>query len=263
MKLRHPVLAKLGGLFGATAIRAWMSTLEIRVALYDPTVDPAHADFDGQKIYVFWHEYILAPIAFRGHCNLAMLVSRHGDAEILSRAAYHLGFDCVRGSTARGGATALRELLEKSQQMNLAITPDGPRGPRRRLAVGPVYLASRLQMPLVVMGLGYDRPWRFGSWDRFALPRPYSRGRAVVGPAMRLPADLDRDGLEHYRLQTEQLLNRLTAEAEAWAEAGTHKLNEQPARRARLRRPLRRQVKPTIGLETFSQSPPRPLRRSA
>jgi hypothetical protein len=86
-------------------------------------------------------------------------------------------------------------------------------------------------MPLVVMGFGYDRPWRAKSWDRFAVPRPYSRARAVVSPPLRIPARLDRDSLERYRLQTEQLLNRLTCEAEAWAESGTRKLNERPLRR--------------------------------
>ncbi|HJT36596.1 MAG TPA: lysophospholipid acyltransferase family protein [Pirellulales bacterium] len=231
MKLRHPILVKLGGLLGATAIRGWMSTLDYRVAYYDPAVDPVHPDYAGQKLYVFWHEYILFPLVMRGHCNLAMLLSRHGDAEILSRTAYHLGFDCVRGSTRRGGVAALRALFAKSRHMNLTITPDGPKGPRRVLAPGPVFLASKLQLPLVLLGLGYDRPWRVNSWDRFALPRPGSRARAVVSPALHLPRDLDRKGLEHYRLEVERLLNRLTLEAEAWAEAGSHKVCEEPARR--------------------------------
>jgi hypothetical protein len=81
-------------------------------------------------------------------------------------------------------------------------------------------------MPLVAMGLGYDRPWRLNSWDRFAVPRPYSRARGVVGPPMTIPPDLDRDGVEHYRLQVERVLNRLSCEAEAWAEAGTPKLGQ-------------------------------------
>ena len=159
-----------------------------------------------------------------------MLLSRHGDAEILSRVAYHFGFDCVRGSTRRGAAAALRELVEKSRQMNLTITPDGPQGPRRVLAQGPVYLASKLGLPLVLLGMGYDRPWRANSWDRFAIPRPFSRARAVISPAIHLPADLDRDGLEHYRQQVERLLNRLTSEAEAWAESGESKIGEKPVR---------------------------------
>jgi hypothetical protein len=239
MKLRNPTLVKAGGLLGAAAIRAWMSTLDYRVAYYDPAVDPVHPDYAGPKIYIFWHEYILFPIFLRGHCNLAMLLSRHADAEMLARAAYHLGFDCVRGSTARGGATALRKLLEASRGMNLTITPDGPRGPRRQLAAGSIWLASKLGLPLVLLGLGYDRPWRFGSWDRFAVPRLFSRARAVVSPPVLLPGDLDRGGLEHYRGEVERLLNRLTLEAEAWAESGSRKLAEQPLRREHPRRPLR------------------------
>jgi lysophospholipid acyltransferase (LPLAT)-like uncharacterized protein len=160
-----------------------------------------------------------------------MLLSQHRDAEVLSRTAHHMGFECVRGSTYRGGATALRELMEKSRGRNLTITPDGPRGPRRKLAQGPIYLASKLGLPIVAMGFGYDRPWRMRSWDRFAVPRPYSAARAVVSPAIELPRNLDRAGIEHYRQQVESLLGRLTLEAEAWAEAGTRKVNEVEIRR--------------------------------
>lgn len=231
MKIRIPLLDRMAGLACASMVRAWMGTVDLRVAFYDPTVDPVHPDWNGQKIYVFWHEYILLPLAVRGQSNLVMLLSRHHDAEILSHVAGFLGFGTVRGSTSRGGASALREMLRKSRHMNLTITPDGPRGPRRVLAPGPVYLASKLQMPLVLLGLGCDRPWRANSWDRFAVPRPYSRARAVVSPALHLPAGLDREGLEHYRQQSELLLNRLTLEAEAWAEAGTHKIGETAAMR--------------------------------
>jgi hypothetical protein len=222
---------KLSGLLGASAIRAWMSTLDYKGAFYDPTVDPADERYHGQKIYIFWHENILFPIYLRGHCNLAMLLSRHRDADILTELARHLGFEFVRGSTFGGGSSALRELLRKSQKMNLAITPDGPRGPRRVLAQGPVYLSSKLGLPIVAMGFGYDRPWRLTTWDRFAIPKPYSRARGVVSPPMVIPPNLDREGVEHYRLQVEQMLNRLTCEAEAWAVAGTPKVDEVVARR--------------------------------
>jgi lysophospholipid acyltransferase (LPLAT)-like uncharacterized protein len=223
---------KLAGLLAAATVRTWMSSLDYKVAYYDPTVDPVDPRFRGQKIYVFWHEYILIPLHMRGHCDLAMLLSRHRDADILLEVAKHMGFEFVRGSSGRGGTTALRELTRKSRHLNLAITPDGPRGPRRVLAQGPIYLSSKLGMPLVVMGFGYSNPWRLGSWDRFAIPKPYSRARAVVGPAMIIPPNLDRAGVEHYRQRVEGLLNRLTCEAEAWAEAGTPKTEECPALRA-------------------------------
>lgn len=220
MKLTQPLLINLGGLLGSTLIRHWMGTLDYKVAYYDHTVDPIFPECRGQKIYIFWHEYILFPLYLRGHCNLAMLLSRHRDADVLSRLAYHFGFEFVRGSTNRGGVMALRELLRKSRQMHLTITPDGPRGPRRQLAPGPIFLASKLGLPLVAMGYGYDRPWRVNSWDRFAIPRPFSRARAVPSPEIFIPPDLDRDGIEDYRQRIERLLNRLTEEAEDWAVSG-------------------------------------------
>jgi len=212
---------------GAAAVRNWMSTLDYKAAYYDRSIDPVFPECKGQKIYIFWHEYILFPFYLRGHCNMTMLLSRHRDAEILSYAAYHMGFDFVRGSTNRGGVAAIRKLLDKSRRMNLTITPDGPRGPRRKMAPGSIYLASKLSLPLVVMGYGYDRPWRVKkAWDRFAIPRPFSRARAVPSGEIFVPANLDRDGIEYYRQKIEQLMNRLTLEAETWAESGTRKIGQ-------------------------------------
>lgn len=231
MRITSPFLHRLGGLLASTVVRSWMSTLDFKCSYYDPAVDSVSPRYTGQKIYILWHEYLLTPLYLRGDNNFVLLLSRHRDAEVLSRTAYHLGFECVRGSTYRGAAAALRELMEKGRGRNLAITPDGPRGPRRQLAQGPIYLASKLGLPLVATGIGYERPWRFRSWDRFAVPRPYSRARAVMSPAIHLPSNLDRAGIEYYRQHVETLLNRLTLEAEAWAESGTRKMNEMVARR--------------------------------
>lgn len=232
MRLNSTPLNKLAALLATAGVRWWMDTLEYKAAFYDPEVDPARGACRGQRVYVFWHEHILMPFYLRGHCNVAMLLSRHRDAEILSHAARYMGFETVRGSTNRGGVAALRGLLRASRRMHLAITPDGPRGPRRRLAPGAVFLASRLGMPLVPFGLGYDRPWRVRSaWDHFAVPRPFSRARGVVGPEIHVPPELDRAGIEHFRARIEALLNRLTDEAEAWAEAGASKPGQIVARR--------------------------------
>ena len=220
-------LSPLGGFVASAAVRLWMRTLDCRVAYYDPRVDLVHPESLGPAIYVFWHENMLIPMSFRGHCNLAILLSQHRDADILARVAYHHGFGSIRGSTARGGTAAIRELLRKSPGSSLGITPDGPRGPRRQLAPGPIYLASKLGLPVVALGFGYDRPWRAKSWDRFAVPRPFSRARAIMGPPMPIPPDLDRAGTEYCRDPVERVLNRLTMEAEAWAESGTRKINEQ------------------------------------
>ncbi len=226
MNFNRPVINKASALLLQTVVRGWMGTLDYKASTYDPTIDPASPDCNERGIYIFWHEYIPILLFLRGNCNLAMLMSRHRDADILSRLSMHFGFDFVRGSTRRGGDGALRELIRKSGTHHLTITPDGPRGPRRQLAAGSIYLASKLGLPLIAMGLGFDRPWRLPTWDRFAVPRPCSRARIVASPRIYVPPDLDRDGIEHFRKRTEDVLTRMTQEAEAWAEAGTSKQDQ-------------------------------------
>lgn len=237
MRNSLPLSMRWIGLLASQGIRSWMSTLEYRAIFYDPAVDTINGT-DVPRIYVFWHEYILVPLYLRGHSNMAMLLSRHRDADVLARVAHHMGFDCVRGSTNRGATTALLDMARRGRHMHLTITPDGPRGPRRQLAIGPVYLASRLGLPIVPLGFGIDRPWRMKSWDRFAVPRPFSQVRGIVGPEVRIPADLDRDQLELQRQSVEGLMNDLTLEAEGWAASGVRRVGETVIRpHARIRRP--------------------------
>lgn len=229
MRLFNQLINKLGGLAVAEFIRHWMGQLDYQFALYDETDDPIHPHYGGPAIFLMWHEYLPVPFYVRGHCNIVVLVSQHQDAEWLSNAARHMGYDVVRGSTNRGGVTALLELLRKYRHMNLALAPDGPRGPRRQLALGPVYLSSRLNIPLIAVGVGYERPWRNPwSWDRFALPRPFSRARLVFSPRVQIPAHLDRDELEGARVGVERLLNALTESAEHWAESGARCPSQTP-----------------------------------
>jgi len=229
VKIRSSFLNRFGGLMVATLTARWMSTLEYRGAMFDPTVDPALPGFRGPIICIFWHEYIPFLFYLRPNCSITMLLSRHQDAELLGTAARYMGFSTVRGSTNRGGAAALRELVERGRVMNLAITPDGPRGPRRTLAPGAIFVASKLGLPLVPVGLGYQRPWRLPTWDRFALPRPFSRARGISGPRIHVPADLDRRGLEYYRQYVESVLNQLTTAAEEWADSGQRMAGEFPS----------------------------------
>ncbi|WP_197528138.1 lysophospholipid acyltransferase family protein [Posidoniimonas polymericola] len=215
-----------------------MSTLRYRAWYEDPAVDPLLAP--GQpRIYVFWHENILLPLYKRGNCHLTMLLSQHRDADILARIADRFSFEFVRGSTYRGATGALRQLALHAEDHHLTITPDGPRGPRRRLAQGPIYLASKLQLPIVCLGLGYDRPWRLRSWDKFAVPRPFSRARAVVSEAISVPASLDRDGIDRWRAQIEQRLNELSDDAERWARSGLARRGERPIAAGRGYQPRR------------------------
>jgi lysophospholipid acyltransferase (LPLAT)-like uncharacterized protein len=82
-------------------------------------------------------------------------------------------------------------------------------------------------LPIVAMGYGYDRPWRVTkAWDQFAIPRPFTRARAIPSGEIFIPPNLDRDGIEYFRKKVEALMNRLTEEAEHWAESGTRKIGQ-------------------------------------
>jgi lysophospholipid acyltransferase (LPLAT)-like uncharacterized protein len=109
------------------------------------------------------------------------------------------------------------------QQGHLAVTPDGPRGPRRRVKPGLIYLASQTGLPIIAGGLAYTKAWRLHSWDRFVLPCPWSRVECVVCEAIRVPANIDRAELDRYCEQVEQAMDRATEEAERLAARGRAK----------------------------------------
>lgn len=226
MQLFNRYITSLLGLLTTKSIGTWMSSLDYRVLYYDRSIDPALGP-PQPGIYIFWHENILFPLYLRGRCHLAMLLSRHRDADILAQVARFSGFGTVRGSTGHGGREALEQLVKLSRTEHITITPDGPRGPRRQMAYGPVYLASRTGLPIIPLGFGYDRPWRLNSWDRFAIPRPLTNARAVAGPPVYIPRGLERDAIEPYRVAVEKLLTDLTDEANAWAESGKRRVGEE------------------------------------
>ena len=218
MKFTTPFLRRSFGFFGTTFFRMLLGTVDFKWAFYNPEIDP----YIGNRKYVlmFWHENILCPLFLRRHSPVTMLLSEHGDAELVSQAAQFVGMKCIRGSSSHGGITALKQFMQLRDHGALVFTPDGPQGPYRRMAAGAIFLASKLQLPIVLFGIGYDRPWRMSSWDRFVIPKPFSRGRIISSPMFPIPQRLSRDGLEHYRLKFETLLTQLTEEAEAWAVSG-------------------------------------------
>ncbi|MDR0337684.1 MAG: lysophospholipid acyltransferase family protein [Planctomycetaceae bacterium] len=227
MKLTtNPIFWKATGLLATMLLRNWMGLIEFKAAFYDPEVDPAFQSEKQRFILLLWHEHILCPLFLRRHNDVTMMLSQHGDAEIVEQIARLSGMRSIRGSSFRGGAMAVKRFLRMNSQSVIAITPDGPRGPRRKLAVGPVFLASKLQLPIVLLGVGYDRPWRIRSWDRFAIPRPFSRGRFIMSHKFPVPANLNKNELEIFRQQFETQLTRLTDEAEQWAISGEPLLGE-------------------------------------
>lgn len=222
MKIRNPWLIKVLGLVVAVMIRMWIGTLRFRYRPVDGRDrHPHRVPPEERYIYAFWHETILLPAFHYGRPDCYALISQHADGQLIAEACRHLGFRTVRGSTRRGGIEATRELLRVGKKGNhVGVTPDGPRGPRRQVQPGIIYLASRTGLPIIPVGVGFRRPWRMRSWDRFALPRPWSDAALVTGEPISVPPDLDREAIERYRQLLEQALHEVTATAECWAEHG-------------------------------------------
>ncbi len=167
-------------------------------------------------IYAFWHESFLGPAKIR--TPVKVLISQSADGELIAQVCHHLGMGTIRGSSKRGGAQALLQLLRDGENTHVAITPDGPRGPRRQVKTGVVLLASLTGLPIVPLGVGFTHAWRFRSWDRFAIPRPFSTIAGVLGEPLTVPPDLDDAGIEQQRRRIEDALLAATRAAEQWAE---------------------------------------------
>jgi lysophospholipid acyltransferase (LPLAT)-like uncharacterized protein len=224
----------------AFVIRIWMSTMRTRIVTADGRAHPTDPRLE-QFIYSFWHEGLLAPLATKP--KIRVLISQHTDGEVIAQICERLGIGVIRGSTARGGCQALLEMIRSAGGgTHLGITPDGPRGPRRELKPGVVMIASQTGLAVVPVGIGFARAFRFQSWDRFALPLPFSMMAGVIGSPIFVPKDLDRGGLEQWVKLIENEMLRVTALAEDWAD--------------RIRREGSRAVAPPI-------SPAENLRKSA
>lgn len=174
---------------------------------------------EGQPvIFALWHSRLLPLVYVHRGQGAVALVSEHSDGEYITRIIGRLGFGAARGSTTRGGSRGLRELLRAAREgRDLAITPDGPRGPPRVLSPGVVTLARVTRMPVIPTAAGGDRVWRVGSWDRFEIPKPLARLRVVYGPPLRVPRDIPDAELERWRQVLEDALNRVTDEADGRA----------------------------------------------
>jgi lysophospholipid acyltransferase (LPLAT)-like uncharacterized protein len=216
MKLRRPCLIKAVAFVLALVMRLWMSTLRFRYRPVGRHIVPPYLQSHERFIYAFWHETLLLPTYIYGQ-TVCSLISHHADGELVAHICKHLRIRIVRGSTTRGAVQALRKLLKMSRRIHLALSPDGPQGPRRCVQPGIIYLASRTGLPIVPAGFAFERPWRTRSWDRFALPRPWSRGVCVTTAPIHVPPNADKAELERRRLQVETALRWAIEAAERLA----------------------------------------------
>lgn len=220
MKIRDRRLIAVAGFVGTSIVRSLSASLRFDHRSLGPVpVDPLQPPEREPFIYALWHENFLIPIAKFGNPGVSALVSRHADGQLLGALIGATGMSIVHGSTSRGGVVAVRELL-RADTGHLAVTPDGPRGPRRVVQPGIAYLASRTGLRIVPIGVGYRRPWRMKSWDSFAVPRPFSRVRCLFGLPITVPPGLHGEALAPHAGRVQSELDLLTSAAQDWADRG-------------------------------------------
>lgn len=163
-------------------------------------------------VAVFWHGQMLPLLWHHRKRGIAVLISEHGDGEIIARIAQSLGYGLVRGSSSRGAERALLESIRAaSSGTPVAITPDGPRGPARNFAAGALLIAHRSGAPILPIAAAASRAWRLRSWDRFLIPKPFARITIAYEKAQVVDAPSARDAAA----RAPEFQQRLTALAES------------------------------------------------
>jgi hypothetical protein len=156
-------------------------------------------------VFAFWHEFLpLMPalsliartLPFYRPTPIHTLVSQHRDGQFIGAVVRQFGILPILGSSSRGGAAGLRNLLVVLKKGHLVgITPDGPRGPRRQAAFGVAQLAALSGAPVVPLAARTSRRVQLKTWDRMPVPLPFGRGVVVCGAAIRVPRDGWRDAV--------------------------------------------------------------------
>jgi len=169
----------------------------------------------GQYILVFWHSRLLMmPFVYPGS-RIAVLASTHRDSEMLGKVLARFGVERALGSSTRGSVAGLRELLRRVRDgYDLGITPDGPKGPRRRVKGGVIATARFTGKPIVPVTFAASRGRRVRSWDRTLVPYPFSRGVFLYGEPLLVPRDTPEEDFEQLRLRLEKDLDSLTDAAD-------------------------------------------------
>jgi len=167
-------------------------------------------------IVCFWHErLLLMSFAWDYARPFSMLNSMHVDGRLIAEITSHFGVGSISGSSTRGGTAALRALLAALKSgASVGLTLDGPRGPRRQASVGVVQFARLGRVPIVPLTAATSRRRVLGTWDRFQVNLPFSRGVYVWGDPIEVPADADAAGIEAMRARLESELTRLGDEAD-------------------------------------------------
>ena len=197
--------------FGFGVFRLWARTLRLQVEDPENVVGLVR---NQPVIFAIWHNRLLMLPRVFHPCFPSRqsfgLISASRDGDLVSILIERSGYGTIRGSSSRKGVIALRQLVDAlAAGMNVLITPDGPRGPVYEASHGVVFLAQKTGAPVVPINMEYSSCWRLKSWDRFFVPRPFAKLRAIFGSPLQVQPTADADQLEAERLRLQNAMMSL------------------------------------------------------
>lgn len=209
--ITHAVLSRLA----ATVMRFVYYSCR-RQRFFPESVKPYERG-DGNAIFIFWHgRMIMMPfLKPRKKVEFAVLISHHNDGALITSCIERFGINAVRGSKSKGSSEAVRGLVEAAGRgASIGITPDGPRGPFQVAAPGAIYVAMRTGQPIIPVGYSATRHWRLRSWDKFMIPKPFSRIAFVAGEPFTVKPEMGEAELAIALNDLNTRLDAVTAEAD-------------------------------------------------
>ncbi len=186
-----------------------------RHEFHTPVNTNPYQDTGGRRfLYAVWHDSVIFS-AFGGkHRNCVALTSRHRDGAFVTGVVKWIGVPSIRGSTRNGGENALRALIKTAAENHIVISPDGPRGPKRTMTSGMVFLASRTGNAIVPTAFQCHRSWKIrGSWTELTIPKPFTRIYLLTGEPIFVPENISRDEIDGYTAQVQNAMDALNAKA--------------------------------------------------
>jgi hypothetical protein len=204
-------LARVLVAFGFRLLNLWERTLRYEV---DDRAGIVGTPVTENYIGALWHNRLLVfPSVLRRffpNRKGAALISASRDGDLLANVVGRFGYEVVRGSSSRLGASAMLQLTQVlASGCDVVITPDGPRGPAYELGPGIVFLAQKSGAAVLPMNLEYSHCWRVGSWDRFIIPRPFARVRVLINRPHRVGSTTTREEFESERLALQEAMMSL------------------------------------------------------
>ncbi|MDH4227072.1 MAG: lysophospholipid acyltransferase family protein [Deltaproteobacteria bacterium] len=208
VKLKHRIAAAVVPFVAGLLIRFLHLTMRIERVNFSGLKE--RLDSGGQIILAFWHgRLLMMPYSYPGN-KISVLVSQHRDGELIARTVAKFGIGCIRGSTTRGWMAGVKGIFKAIKDgRDIAITPDGPKGPRARVQAGVVHIAAKTGLPIYPVTFDTHQRKVFNTWDGFLLPWPFTKGVFLYADPMTIPKDADEDTLEEKRLELEKKMNDL------------------------------------------------------